>query len=269
LEQIFLSLSILFIPIAFYYKKLLTDEKKRNERLQQELTIAHEQQVFFIRKMIHEMNTPLSAIELNISPILKAHCCVHNVEMIKSSVRTLATIYEDIAFHVGKEKICYPSQWIDIEDFVADRMLYFDTMASVKNIFLEMQADASFYVFLSKTELQRIVDNTLSNAIKYSSGASPIIEIMITQTQDETLELTFKDTGIGMSEKEIENLFDSYFRGKNKAQGLGLGMSIIKEICDEHEIEIKIKSEKSKGSTFTYIFPKHLISKNAQGQLTP
>ncbi len=257
-----LCVMVVILALALlYFIRLSHNQKKQNLEIHIELDRSVEQQTFFMRKMIHEMNTPLSAIELNLSVLLKEKCCVHNVEMIKSSARMLATIYEDIAFHVGKEKICYPVQWIDLESFVADRMLYFDTMASVKNIFLEMQADPDTYALISKTELQRIVDNTLSNAIKYSTGASPIIDITIVHVED-TIELIFKDTGIGMSEDEIENLFESYYRWTHNAQGLGLGMSIIKEICDDYGILIQVQSEKKKGSVFNYKLPQKMVSKN-------
>ncbi|MBN2895802.1 MAG: HAMP domain-containing histidine kinase [Campylobacterales bacterium] len=258
----FLVALIVILALALtYYVVMFQRQKRQCGVLLDELNQSTAQQTFFMRKMIHEMNTPLSAIELNVSTLLKERCCTHSVEMIKSSARMLATIYEDIAFHVGKEKICYPAQWIDLESFVADRMLYFDTMASVKNIFLEMQSDPECYVYISKTELQRIVDNTLSNAIKYSTSASPIIDITIIHV-DGAIELIFKDTGIGMSDDEVKNLFVSYYRGMHNAQGLGLGMSIIKKICDDYDIVIRVQSKKREGSLFSYTFPPKMVTKD-------
>lgn len=263
MEYLLFIALILSIVSTLYYRNLYQKEKQTREQISEELDILHQQQTFFIRKMIHEMNTPLSAIELHLSVLLKERCSVKNVEMIKSSARMLATIYDDIAFHVGKEKICYPAQWIDIEEFVANRMLYFDTMASVKNIFLEMQADSGFYVHISKTELQRLVDNTLSNAIKYSTNSSPIVEIVISYEGGE-LSLIFKDTGLGMSQEEVDNIFESYYRASNNIQGLGLGLNIIKEICDDYKITIDIQSVKKKGSIFTYKFPEEMVATEPQ-----
>jgi len=259
LEYLLLIVLIFLTVLIFYYKNLYKKEKREKKIISQEFDLLHKQQTFFVRKIIHEMNTPLSAIELHLSVLLKEHCSKKNVEMIKSSARMLATIYEDIAFHAGKERICYPPQWINIEEFVADRMLYFDTMASVKNIFLEMQADHGFYIHISKTELQRLVDNTLSNAIKYSTNVSPIIEIIISH-EDGDLNLIFKDTGLGMSQEEIDNLFETYYRASNNIQGLGLGLSIIKEICDDYNIAIDIQSIKKQGSIFTYKIPKEMVT---------
>lgn len=263
LEYILFSTTILFAVGAFYNRNLYAKERCSREQTLKDLNILSQQQTFFIRKMIHEMNTPLSAIELHLSVLLKEHCSIKHVEMIKSSTRMLATIYDDIAFHAGKEKICYPPEWIKIEDFIANRMLYFDTMASVRNIFLELQADSGFYIYISKTELQRIVDNTLSNAIKFSTSSSSIIDIIISY-DGKNLNLIFKDTGIGMNQNEIDNLFKAYYRTSSNIQGLGLGLSIIKEICEDYNISIDVKSIKKQGSTFAYKIPKDMVSKKSK-----
>ena len=141
----------------------------------------------------------------------------------------------------------------------------FDTMASVKNICLEFHADIGFYVHISPTELQRVVDNTLSNAIKYSKKSSEIVEIVISN-DDEELNIIFRDNGIGMSEAEIQNLFKEYYRVSNNIQGLGLGMSIIKEICDDYGISIKIQSIKKEGTTFVYTLPKEIVKREVKNR---
>lgn len=256
--------AFVFLPsIAFYYRSLYKKERLEREEVSKKLNILQQKQIFFIRKMTHEMKTPLSAIELHLAALHKEHCGVKSVAMIKSSTRMLATIYDDIAFHAGKEKICYPAEWIELEEFVANRMLYFDAMASVKNILLEIHADINLYIHMSKTELQRLVDNTLSNAIKYSTSSSSVVEIIILYDNEE-LSILFRDEGIGMSEQEIENLFEVYYRADNNIQGLGLGMSIVKEICDDYHIDVKIQSIKREGSTFIYKFPKNMVSKKSK-----
>lgn len=254
---------VLLPSIAFYYRSLYKKESLEREEVLKKLNILQQKQTFFIRKMMHEVKTPLSAIELHLDALLKEHCGVKSVAMIKSSARMLTTIYDDIAFHVGKEKVCYPAEWIELEEFIANRMLYFDAMASVKNILLELNADTNLYIHMSKAELHRLVDNTLSNAIKYSTSSSSVVEVIISYDKDE-LSLLFRDEGIGMSEQEIENLFEVYYRADNNIQGLGLGMSIVKEICDDYHIDVKIQSIKREGTTFIYKFPKNMVSKKSK-----
>ena len=151
---------LLIVPLAlvavFYYRGLYKKESKEKQDVANERDLLGKQQIFFIRKMIHEMKTPLSAIELHLSIMAKEHCSAKNVAMIKSSTRMLATIYDDIAFHAGKEKLCYPTEWIELEEFIADRVLYFDAMASVKNIFLDFYADSDLYILMSRVELRHL-----------------------------------------------------------------------------------------------------------------
>lgn len=261
--MIYLGLIILLFlasVLVLYCQKLYKQEKNQREEIEKNFDILNKQQTFFIRKMIHEMKTPLSAIELHLSIMMKTADNYKNAAMIKSSARMLATIYDDIAFHAAKEKICYPAEWIDLEDFIADRIIYFDVMASVKNIFLDFETDGSFLIYMSKVELQRVIDNTLSNAIKYSTKSSSSIYIIVSY-EKEKLQLSFRDEGIGMTPEEIQNIFQEYYRVSNNIQGLGLGMNIIKEICDTYGISIDIQSVRKGGSTFTYTFPEKIVIK--------
>lgn len=246
--------------VTFYYRFLYKKERYKREAIEKDFDTLSRQQTFFVRKMVHEMKTPLSATELHLTIMAREHCCTKSIAMIRSSARMLATIYDDIAFHIGKEKICYPAEWIELEEFIADRVLYFDAMADVKGIFLDFHTQSGFYIFMSRVELQRIVDNTLSNAIKYSTKLSAVVEI-IASSEDEELRLIFRDRGIGMSHEEVQNLFKEYYRVNSNVQGLGLGISIIKEICDEHHIFIDVHSIKKEGTTFTYKIPKEIFKR--------
>jgi len=241
-----------------YWKRRLIEEISKKYQVIDELCTLQKQQNFFIQKMIHEMNTPLSAIELNLSVLAKECPNIRNVDMIKGSARVLATIYEDIAFLARKEKMCHLPEWIDLGEFIADRILYFDAMTVVKEIVIEMDIDEGCSIHMSRTELQRVVDNNLSNAIKYTMQIGQVISIFISY-QEEALYLTFKDNGIGMTEEDQQKLFEAYYRGQTDQHGLGLGMSIIKDICDDYKISINVKSARGEGSSFVYRIPKEMV----------
>lgn len=252
-----IGIILLLIGMLLYWNRRLKREITQKQQALEERDILQKQQDFFIRKMVHEMNTPLSAIELNISVLMRDFPAERNLEMIKSSARILSTIYDDIAFLSRKEYLCPVAEWINIEEFIADRILYFDAMLSVKEIVIEMEIDEGYEVHISRTELQRLIDNNLSNAVKYTQQYGEII-IAISQESDGLL-LTFKDNGIGMSEEDQNRLFEVYYRGNAHHQGLGLGMSIIKDICDASGISIRVESTKGNGSAFIYHFPASMI----------
>ncbi|ADR34441.1 histidine kinase [Sulfuricurvum kujiense DSM 16994] len=253
-----IGIILLLLAMLIYWNGRLRGEIAQKQQALEERDILQKQQDFFIRKMVHEMNTPLSAIELNISVMMRDYPNVRNLEMIKSSARILSTIYDDIAFLSRKEFLCPVPEWINIEEFIADRILYFDAMLSVKEIVIEMEIDEGYEIHMSRTELQRLIDNNLSNAVKYTQKHGEIIIIVISKESDGLL-LTFKDNGIGMSEEERQKLFEVYYRGNAHHQGLGLGMSIIKDICDANAISIRVESVKGEGSSFTYNIPETLI----------
>lgn len=252
-----IGIILLLIGMLIYWNRRLQGEIIQKQQALEERDVLQQQQDFFIRKMVHEMNTPLSAIELNISVLLRDYPHVRNLEMIKSSARILSTIYDDIAFLSRKEYLCPIPEWIGIEEFIADRILYFDAMLSIKEIVTEMEIDEGYEVHIAHTELQRLIDNNLSNAVKYTQQNGEIV-IVISKESDGLL-LTFRDNGIGMSDEEQQKLFEDYYRGNTHHQGLGLGMSIIKDICDTNAISISVESSKGDGSSFIYHFPEALI----------
>jgi len=261
----FLGYTLLLIIVTSgmyrYWTRRLIGEISKKQSAIDELNLLQKQQDFFIKKMIHEMNTPLNAIELNVSVLTKECPNSRNVDMIKGSARILATIYDDIAFLARKEKLCHPAEWIDLGEFIADRILYFDALTIVKEILVEMKIDEQISIHMSRTELQRLIDNNLSNAIKYTLQTAQVISILIS-IQEDAIDLTFKDNGIGMSEEDQQKIFEAYYRGNNEHIGLGLGMSIIKEICDDYHISISIESRRGKGSSFIYHIPKEIVRRN-------
>jgi len=103
---------------------------------------------------------------------------------------------------------------------------------------------------INRVELQRIIDNTLSNAIKYSNKKT-LIKVIL-QKSNEKIVFSVSDEGVGI--KDTKKIFERYNREDTVKGGFGIGLSIVKYICLKHNIEIQVETQKDKGSTFTYIF---------------
>ena len=104
--------------------------------------------------------------------------------------------------------------------------------------------------------LNQVLVNLLTNAIKYSPGAAKII-VTLKQEKD-MIRISVKDNGNGISKKNLNKIFDRYFREDNKKstiKGLGIGLSITKEIISRHGGKIWAESEPGKGSTFHFTLP--------------
>ena len=105
--------------------------------------------------------------------------------------------------------------------------------------------------------LARALENLFGNALRYTEDDG---EITITADEsDEYITITFSDTGCGIAEKDISHLFDLCYRGTNsrREQGLGIGLSVVKDIVDLHGWSIDIRSELGKGSDFIIRIPKN------------
>jgi len=102
----------------------------------------------------------------------------------------------------------------------------------------------------------RALENLLSNAIRYSKDGDEIA-ISATETKDAYV-VSIRDTGIGIAEKDLDHIFDIFYRATDsrREEGMGIGLSVVKSIVDTHGWTIGVVSESGKGSTFTITIPK-------------
>ena len=220
------------------------------------ITKLLELQDFFLKKIIHEMNTPLSIINLNIDNLQSTLGFNEQFETIKASSKSLSSIYNDLYYLSKKEKRTSEITKIELMRFLSSRVSFFDEMANVKNIDISLDIHKEFDILIDSYELERIIDNTISNAIKYAFEDS-FIDIILKE-HNNIYKLEIKNEGIQIV--DTTSIFSAYYQQKDKNIGLGLGLSIVKEICDKYDIKIEVTSI-SNITTFSYIFPNNLICK--------
>jgi len=212
-----------------------------------------EQQDFFLKKIIHEMNTPLSVISLNVDNLERELGPKEQFEAIKASSKSLSSIYNDLYYLTKKENIQKHIKAINLVNFLSSRIIFFDEIAKTKNIIIDLEIDSEFEVLMDEYELERVVDNTISNAIKYSF-------------ENTTLTISLREYFLeiineGIKIEDTSLVFEKFYQEKVKNIGLGLGLNIVKSICDSYKIEVEIESNKY--TTFRYIFQKNLINKES------
>lgn len=140
--------------------------------------------------------------------------------------------------------------------FLSSRMAFFDEMANVKDIDISLDIHNEFNIFMDSYELERVIDNTISNAIKYSFENSNIDIIL--DIEEDSYKLEIKNEGIQIA--DTKTIFDAYYQQKEKNVGFGLGLSIVKDICNKYKIDINVTSINNQTS-FSYFFPKNLLIK--------
>ncbi len=239
-----IMMAIVFFLFMFSYL-LLKHFSQPYEKLNKQLDN-------FIKDSMHEINTPLSIINLNADLFANKYGENKYLWRIKSASKTLATIYNDMDYLVKQGKVEHKIQSINFGEFIQNRVDYFQEVANLKHISLDTDIMLNLHYDFSKTKLQRIVDNTISNAIKYSND-DETIDITLREKEGHII-FEVRDYGVGI--KDIQKIFSRYYRENQAKGGFGIGLNIVKQITDEAGILLDVSSEVGKGSIFKYTFQK-------------
>jgi len=243
-EKIMLILSsiiiLIFILSIFFLQSFAKPFKKFNETLDN-----------FIKDSVHEINTPLSIISVNIDLYNRKNEANKYMNRMKAATKVLSNIYNDMDYLIKYDKLKYEKESIDISMFLKERIDYFSEVAHMKNIIINSNIKNCTNIKMNSKQLQRVIDNNISNAIKYSFENSEIdISLYI---KDDKCHMVFKDYGVGID--NVDKIFSRYYREDTNKGGFGIGLNIVKSIIDEVNIELQINSTPKIGSTFLYIFP--------------
>ncbi|MCB4760154.1 MAG: HAMP domain-containing histidine kinase [Sulfurovum sp.] len=204
----------------------------------------------FIKDSMHEINTPLSIINLNADLFATKYGENKYLHRMKAASKTLATIYNDMDYLIKRGRVQHRIEKIAMGDFIQQRIDYFQEIANLKNITLVSNIEFGVTYQFSRTKLQRIIDNTISNAIKYSHDNTNV-EISLHCSQEDIV-FSVKDFGVGI--ENIEKIFSRYYRENETKGGFGIGLNIVKQIIDEESILLKVISTPQSGAIFTYYF---------------
>lgn len=248
--------------------ELLENLKIANEKLQEEKLKAEESnrlKSVFLSNLSHEIRTPLNGI-LGFSEFLKAdNLDTTNkkkfIDIIIRSGRRLLKTIEDIVeisrFETNQIKV--RNAEFDIHKFFQDIYSIWNEDAKEKNIklFLENKISLTNKTLVAdETKLQKIIGNIVENAIRYTEEGSVTIKCSIIKNN---LFVEIKDTGIGISPKMHDEIFVRFRQEDEKNSreydGLGLGLSIVKENVEILGGKINVESAKGVGSTFSFEIP--------------
>ena len=197
----------------------------------------------FIKDTTHELNTPLSAILANIEMMDTEVMVDKNktkLNRISIAAKTVSTLYKDLTYLTLEQELENENEHIDVKALLEDRIEYFAILAQSKKIHCELDLNPAM-IFMDRRKLTRVIDNLISNAIKYNKR-NGFIGFSLKQG-----ELIIWDTGMGIKESNIPLIFDRYLRFNKSEGGFGVGLSIVKKIIDEYEMKIEASSKKGEG----------------------
>jgi len=195
-----------------------------------------------IQKNMHELNTPVSTIQINASMLktkLKDEKNLKRLSRIEKASDELLKLYEDMEYFI-KEKIDrVDKKSFSLKEAVYDSVKKFDDIKKDVVIMIDIEDKV---INCDRIGFIRTLDNLIQNAIKHNQNLTKI-EIFLKNNT-----LFVQDNGSGIDSDIICNIFNKYFQD-HKAEGFGLGLAIVKEYCDKNKIDIKIDTNKA-GTTF-------------------
>jgi len=246
---------LIFFLNIFYIKAIFLSREDYEKKLRQEKNYSQtllQSQKRFLRYVVHETNTPLAIIMANIElynldkgedPLLK------NIE---AATKNIFGIYDDLSYLTQEGKIEYPKQRIILSDFIKSRIHFFDIVAQQLNVsFILHDNTQNTTILFNETELQRIIDNNITNAIKYTLELENIFIYLSLEDDSVVFEISSHSNVI----EDPEHIFDAYYREDTLKDGLGLGLNLVKSICEKEKVIIKLNSSEV-STSFKYYFKK-------------
>ncbi len=198
----------------------------------------------FIKDTTHELNTPLSAILANIEMMDTDVMVEKNktkLARINIAAKTVSILYKDLMYLTLEQETQNHDEEIEIKELIYNRAEYFSVLAQSKHLECNLDLEEA-KITMDKRKLTRVIDNLISNAIKYNKR-NGTVGIKLREGL-----LIIWDTGIGMDQDKIPYMFDRYMRFNSSEGGFGIGLSIVKKILDEYHITIEVDSKEGKGT---------------------
>jgi signal transduction histidine kinase len=220
----------------------------------------------FVASVSHELRTPLTSIRGYVDLVLDdedldggsrelLQVASRNGERLQRLVADLLHTAQTDAgtMHVVRERA-------DLSAVVRDSVANARPSAEAVGLELRLEAPEELWAIVDGQRMAQVVDNLVSNAIKYTHRGSVSVVLSV----EDRVQIEVSDTGIGIGAMDREHLFTRFFRAQHSLdqsiQGIGLGLSIIKSIVEGHGGRIEVQSEVGRGSRFQVRLPLELLA---------
>lgn len=234
-EQNFLVGSSAILVIAFVWGYIIAHDLLEPKR-KMDARFEH-----LSREILHELNIPLSTIDANTKMLKKNHPdekSQKRLGRIESASMRLKRLYDELVYSINKELHSVESEKFSLQALLQERI---EILRAFDRNPFELDT-TELRLYADKIGFEQMIDNLLTNAMKYSNKKSPI------SIATEGNILSIKDEGIGMDETEIVKIFERYYQSNTKQKGEGIGLSLVKAYCDAYHIDITIESAKNHGT---------------------
>jgi len=228
-ECIFATFGIVILTLLFSFYSL--SPLRRAFNLTQE----------FVKDILHDFNTPISSLLLNVKTLPKTKENYNKINRIEQSLNTIISLQDNLKSYL-KQQPKQNNEQFDLLKLVEERVEPLKILYSQLTFIVQGE---SFFVYSNKASVIRILDNLLINASKYNQKDG-YVNVKIKKDR-----IIISDTGKGI--KCANKIFDRFY--KEHERGLGIGLHIVKNLCDELGIKIRVQSKVDQGTIFVLVFP--------------
>jgi len=194
-------------------------------------------------EILHELNIPLSTIKANSSMLKKRvvddEKSLQRLARIEASSVRLERLYKELVYSIKKEIHPIEKEKLLLEPLLKERI---ETLEAFGRNRFSLDVGKMF-IEIDRIGFEKMIDNLLMNAMKYSSKES-LIKVTLKENR-----LMIIDEGIGMDETQLLRVYERYYQSDNQQEGQGIGLALVKAYCDDEGIEIQIQSEKGLGTS--------------------
>lgn len=205
----------------------------------------------FISDTTHELNTPLQTIRGNIEMLDSDRLDARDrkkLGRIEIAAQTISSIYDDLTFLVLNHNVAHHDELIDMALLVRERVEYFRDRIEQKKLHVSFKSEDNVTVTMDRNRAIRLIDNLISNAIKYNN-ISGTISLHVNKKG-----LHVSDSGIGIDEKKLDQIFRRYVRVSEHEGGFGVGLHIVAKIVKQYGFKIEIKSSPGEGTAISILW---------------
>lgn len=285
LIYILIALTILFFIIRSYkaHVRLETSLIYEQKHLQ-DTEELNQSKLRFFTNISHEFRTPLTLIIGQLESLLKlqplSSSTYNKVQGVyNTSIQLKELISELLDFRKqeqGHMKINISEN--DIVSFLKNICTNFEGYATIKNIDLKFNQEAdSLLVWYDTKQMQKVINNLLSNAFKYTSAGDSVVLNVKEEDAQAIIEVT--DSGVGIDKQDVGRIFENFYQGGDigsLSSGTGIGLALSKSIVDLHGGDISVHSLKDEGTTFiiklklgkSHFDPSHVESLDIQANIS-
>ena len=228
----------------------------------------------FVASVSHELRTPLATIQQNISLMLKGLTGELNEDQLKflnraqDNIGRLKRLINDLldtaAIEAGKFKLTLSTA--NLNEIINNVVVFLGKWAESKKVSLQSELlPGSPEIKIDKDRIEQILTNLIGNAMKFTPEGGRVIVTAINREPSEdfpdgAVEVSVRDTGMGISPEDLKRLFEKFERAGAANLGIGgtgLGLSICKEIVKLHGGRIWVESKLNEGSKFSFLLPRY------------